>query len=95
MADPGANDRYHLRLFSPGSAEDCFEDFSSPTTFGAICVGDVIAQVNSSLEPGRGLRVTAVIHQLHQAKVGPAYHLVGVLTEDVDLADWHMRAGRA
>jgi hypothetical protein len=76
---------YLLRIFSPDSKEDTFEDFSSPTPFNAFAVGDVIDQINASLAPGKGLRVTGIVHRLHHLGEGQIAHYTGLYTEEIDL----------
>lgn len=81
--------RYRLDIFEPGSTENAWMRFSSPTPFMSINVGDLI---NPSIWPETGAHLLEVIQMMRVVNLehvvwlekGQVNHTTFVYTEQVE-----------
>jgi hypothetical protein len=76
---------YTLEIFTPGSLDDVWVTFSSPTPFMTISVGDIInpSVWEDSRSPMKVMRVVDVEHIIWETS-GNAKHKIEIYTKEVD-----------
>lgn len=76
--------QYELEIFIPGSADDVWVKFASPTPFMAIHVGDIInpGTWEGSQSPQKVLQVVGVEHLIWEVN-GQVKHRLDVYTQEV------------
>jgi hypothetical protein len=76
---------YSLEIYMPGSDDNLWMAFSSPTPFMAIHVGDIINPSiwEGSQSPMKVLRATGVEHAIWELG-GNVKHKIMIYTEEVD-----------
>jgi len=77
---------YILEIFLPGSADDVWMKFSSPTPFMTISPGDIInpGVWEGSEAPKKVLRVVSVEHIIWEAPGSDMKHKIDIYTKEVE-----------